>query len=1403
MIKRNSKRKSKLNIFSGNHVGIVIISCMLLLTTIIPTFGLADDADNTNVRTYHFNFHQPQLKQVNVMGSTFTNIEVDGCQAMCKEVGSPKLPTRFVRLLLPPGKIVKDITYHGSLQQLPMLGSTLQDSPVVPHQASVPIGYPVDDGLMFNQEAYESSQTKPTQNVMEESVSYSHGYAILSLAICPVQYIADTGELSYYTDMSISITLEDHTTQLNKFYRGTVEDKEWVKRLVSNPKVADEYPANRFSSFSYPGGLCDPSENYDYVIITTTHNGLDHWDASTITPSYNWTSLMNKHAAQDGLSCTLVTVQDIYACSDYYNSSSLFNDSAAQIREFCRDAYQDWGISYVLVGGDHEWIPRRGMWYEGENSGWSGTPPLETDIYWSNLDNTFNDDGDDKWGESGDTGFDLDAELYIGSLTCDEPQDIANWMNKSFYYADSMEKDYLENAAFYGGDTGWTCQGDDFIDYSAIQGTDDWLGPNPHNDGPFPTWAGFQFGFETWNSNNIGKEYNLSVKWTAEPPNPGWMGGTETQAINGLKNAINSNNVTLISGIAHANSGMSLDVYDSDWESDYHNTKPFFIHDFGCHCGDMEHADDGVLHSMLFHSDTELAIGCVYNTGYGWGNLGGTNSSSAFQQKAFWDYLFDTTNNSGSTNDWQLGKAQAWTKNLMAPTINWDPSTETWRGIIQSCLLFGDPAQRIKSPFQPEHGISVTGLNVPSTVPHNKTIYVEALVRNLGSNNETNIQIDFSVDSTTINSTTIPFLGLGESQLVSFAWNPDVGSYVVSIEAIPVPGENITSNNEVNKTVNVVYAPDIWLNPNNFDFFMNANDIDSDTLTIGNELFAEAPLHFNLSLVSDSSWLSVTPDTGSVPVGQNVNITVTVDTAGMSEGQYSDVIKVTSDDLEDPLLSVPVTLEVVYAKDITPICVNAPVGVNPIWGTYTVNATVKNIGTDDQTGIIVNCSIRELGEIITQDFEDDDGGYIHGDGPGPGSIDDWEWGEPTYGPSSAHSGSHVWATNLDSDHSNSADGVLDSQEVDLAMFSPMPELSFWHWYDHTIYDCGNVKISTDGGTTWELIYPESGYPGTASSGNQGIPNEPAFTDISTGWEEVVFNLSDYEGEQVKFRWHFGSTSSSTHPGWYIDDVSFASGIAQRSPGDIVYSSQATVDLLANTQAFVEFSPSWHPPVGGAYAFNIETYLSGDEDPTNDDLTSGAYFTAPNQETFLSELMPEWNFVSVPFNSSVLKEYLKITYNGSVYNWTEATTSNNPTGTALIDSNIIGWDAAIQLYSPDDMMKGGTGYFLYSYVACGLWADHISAENDDMISPINTEWNIVGAPTAAPIEKADVLACYDGVMYNWTEATTINNPTGNPLIDGNVFSWNSTSQSYAFGDVFLPGCAYWLYSFEDIELYRIL
>ena len=588
-------------------------------------------------------------------------------------------------------------------------------------------------------------------------------------------------------------------------------------------------------------------------------------------------------------------------------------------------------------------------------------------------------------------------------------------------------------------------------------------------------------------------------------------------------------------------------------------------------------------------------------------------------------------------------------------------------------------------------------------------------------------------------------------------------------------------------TFNVTLVPDITIDPASLSFFGTDGMQLTNYLEIGNHEIAGENLSFNVAVTDESGlgWLSVDVTNGSLLPATSVNVTVTANTTGLDVGDYEEEIKITSDDPDEPVIIIPVDLDVVLGNDVGGLTVNTPCG-QQLPGTFIINATVKNYGIYNQSDVLVNCTILEGGGSLVEDFEDTNGGYTHGDGPGPGSIDDWEWGEPTYGPSSAHSGSHVWATNLDSDHSNGADGVLDSIEVDLNMFAPSPQISFWHWYDHTTYDCGNVKISTDGGITWELITPNEGYPGTASSGNQGIPNEPAFTDISSGWEQVTFNLSNYEGELVKIRWHFGSTSSSTHPGWYIDDVEFSSGIMSKGPGDIVYNSEGTVSIPANANSYIEFSPAWDVTNCGFYAIQITTMLSGDQETSNDQ-TTGIVEISQAPEGHVSLLKQNWSFVALPFNHSMTKDNLVVNHDGIDYEFNDAVSMG------FIDTNIFGWKRDNQTYELVDSLHSGEGYWVFAYENCELKAPVFNVNYDGQITSISSEWNIIGYPNDISIHKTNVTINWQGTDYTWSEAVT------QGVLDNNLLGWDNDAQSYALIDELEPGKAYWMYSYYQCIL----
>ena len=374
------------NSINKKFLGRGAIGAVFCISIMLASIVTAVDVSNNNLKlnieddslSYSFLFKTPTVKITNENNQDFTLVELDGSLAMGKSAGKPMLPVKPISLVLPPMKTVSSVKVIGT----PVVFDNV-DKIVMPYQNPVPFGELPGD-FVIDESMYSTNSVYPNSLHDDYQIGYSRGYAIFNIVLNPVQYNPVKGEIIYYPDMIVSIELKD-TSYVNPFFRNNAEDKEWVEKLVYNPDITDMYTSD-ITSADYPGGLCDPSDQYDYVIITTTANGLDYWDTTSETP-YNWESLMDKHQSDDGLSCTLVTIQDIEECSDYQNSEPKYNDQQAHIREFCKDAYQDWGTDYIFIGGDAEWIPARLMSSSSETQ-------VDSDLYWSNLDSTFNDDLD-------------------------------------------------------------------------------------------------------------------------------------------------------------------------------------------------------------------------------------------------------------------------------------------------------------------------------------------------------------------------------------------------------------------------------------------------------------------------------------------------------------------------------------------------------------------------------------------------------------------------------------------------------------------------------------------------------------------------------------------------------------------------------------------------------------------------------------------------------------------------------------------------------------------------------------------------------------------------------------------------------------------------------------------------
>ena len=265
------------NILSLNKKGRYFLGfgiALMMISTVFSTIALADEDSDMYKLNYQFSFEKPLLSSTTLLNEGFTSLDVDGCMPMGYEVGSPIIPVKFINLLLPPGKTVSDIHYSGNFMKMDSTNFDLTENPVEPYQKPVTFNDPLPTELDFSHEAYTSNQEFPSKPVINQGESMCRGYTILSLAISPVSYIPGKGELQYCTEISIDLMLED-TNEINKFYRNDYNDKMWVETLVSNPEMTDYYQFDALPSFDYPGGLCDPADDYDYVIMTISFHFPD------------------------------------------------------------------------------------------------------------------------------------------------------------------------------------------------------------------------------------------------------------------------------------------------------------------------------------------------------------------------------------------------------------------------------------------------------------------------------------------------------------------------------------------------------------------------------------------------------------------------------------------------------------------------------------------------------------------------------------------------------------------------------------------------------------------------------------------------------------------------------------------------------------------------------------------------------------------------------------------------------------------------------------------------------------------------------------------------------------------------------------------------------------------------
>jgi len=204
-----------------------------------------------------------------------------------------------------------------------------------------------------------------------------------------------------------------------------------------------------YVDYTLPKNTVLADEEYMYIIIAP-HEFSDTANA------------LVAHKNNRGISTKLITLDEIYMGS-YFPIEG--RDQQEQIKYFIKNAYDQWGISYVLLVGGSDFFPVRESHLEVVDEGRTYTCVMVSDLYYADLydehlvfstwDTNENDIfGEYNWNDRSDD-LDLYPDVHIGRLPCKNNDELESVIQKIILYEnnEAYTKDWFSKFVVIGGDS--------------------------------------------------------------------------------------------------------------------------------------------------------------------------------------------------------------------------------------------------------------------------------------------------------------------------------------------------------------------------------------------------------------------------------------------------------------------------------------------------------------------------------------------------------------------------------------------------------------------------------------------------------------------------------------------------------------------------------------------------------------------------------------------------------------------------------------------------------------------------------------------------------------------------------------------------------------------------------------
>jgi len=519
--------------------------------------------------------------------------------------GDPSLPGISYALVIPQGTFLENVVID--VQSKVDLPGTYAIAPVlsIPLNQSIPVVIPHSNNYLTGE--------FPSAAIHDIRTGNKTGFRIASFNYVPFTWDPCTGVLSLVTSARLTPVFSPaaDAPELTLSSNQVRIAREALESVVQNPEALEA------CSPSVNGGVDGPP----WVVIADE-------DCETILQP-----LVDLRASTHG--SAFVSTQWIYA--NYTG-----RDTQEQIRNYLINAYETQGLVYALIVGDFGETTR----ISGLTLGGTAMNSV-ADLYYSDLDGTWDGDNDNIFGELSD-GVDYYSDIYTGRFSTEVPARLTKMVDRTVAYETTAPSGDWQTTALLAGAGLWPepppgYWGSFISDSIALRIPDSWTVHKLYED------------YSSHPNNQI-ELYNQGVSYSS-PTGHGfesgiyWYYNSPTDIIS----AANYSNMT-------------------------NDDMPTVFHSIACLAGSIQNVAS--IAERLMFAPSGGAVAVMFNSNNGWGappNMG----ASEWLELFFAEVLF-------VDQQYEIGVAHSISKDEFRANIS--ISMQTW--VLQENNLLGDPALR-------------------------------------------------------------------------------------------------------------------------------------------------------------------------------------------------------------------------------------------------------------------------------------------------------------------------------------------------------------------------------------------------------------------------------------------------------------------------------------------------------------------------------------------------------------------------------------------------------------------------------------------------------------------------------------------------------------------------------------